>query len=37
MTHSDGTPTVPDGLEKGDLVRVEYAIFQLNYQGAIVM
>ena len=37
MTHSDGTPTVPDGLEKGDLVRVENAFFQLNYKGAIVL
>jgi hypothetical protein len=37
MTHSDGTPTVPEGLEKGDLVRVEKAFFQLNYKGAIVL
>jgi len=37
MTHSDGNPTVPEGLEKGDLVRVEKAIFQLNFKGAIVL
>ncbi|MDB2367909.1 PD-(D/E)XK nuclease family protein, partial [Candidatus Poseidoniales archaeon] len=37
MTHSDGTSTVPEGLEKGDLVRVEKAFFQLNYKGAIVL
>ena len=37
MTHSDGTSTVPEGLEKGDLVCVEKAIFQLNYKGAIVL
>jgi hypothetical protein len=37
MTHSDGTPTVPEGLEKGDLVRVEKAFFQLNYKGSIVL
>ena len=37
MTHSDGKPTVPEGLEKGDLVRVEKAIFQLNFKGNIVL
>ena len=37
MTHSDGKPTVSEGLEKGDLVRVEKAIFQLNFKGNIVL
>ena len=35
--YKDGGPTVPDDLEKGELVCVQNAFFQINYKGALVL
>ena len=35
--HTDGGPTMPEDLKKGELVCVENAFFQINYKGALVL
>ncbi|DAC71522.1 MAG TPA: hypothetical protein D7I16_00070, partial [Candidatus Poseidoniales archaeon] len=35
--HTDGGPTMPEDLKKGEMVCVEHAFFQINYKGALIL
>ena len=35
--HTDGGPTMPGDLKKGELVCIENAFFQINYKGALIL
>ena len=35
--HTDGGPTMPEDLKKGELVCIENAFFQINYKGALIL